>query len=342
MIFVLLILFFIIAIIAFFPPEARLVQKIVLIILGFLLIIIAGFRQEDSVRDYEMYVWMFQEQSDAIVEPAFIVISYVCHSLFGDNSISIFLIFAFLGVSLKLTAIKQLTELWFLSVLIYLSNFFILHEMTQIRAGVASALMLLCVKPIYDRNLKFFLLLAFLAFSFHYSGLMILPLWFLNAKPQKKWLILLIPIGYLLFFLGVNLIMSIPIPGVSDKIEMYQKLYEIGGDEWTNINLFNLVFLARIAIFYFLIFKYDLLLSYNKYFPVLMKIYCISLISYPILATLPAIATRINEFYGVVDIILIPFLYYIFKPIYFSRAIVVFIGLSLLLIVLFYIKLISY
>lgn len=214
--------------------------------------------------------------------------------------------------------------------------------MTQIRAGVASALLLLCIKPIYDRNLKLFLLFAVLAFSFHFSALMILPLWFLNTKPQKKLLIILIPISYLLFFLGVDLIMSIPISGVSEKIEIYKKLYEIGGDEWTNINLFNLVFLAKIAIFYFLLFRYEILFTQNNYFPILMKIYCMSLISYPLLATLPVFSTRVSEFYGVVDIVLIPFLYYIFKPIYFSKAIIIFIGLSLLLIDLFYVKLIVY
>jgi hypothetical protein len=328
--------------IAFFPPEAKLIRNITFIILGLVLIIIAGFRQGDSVRDYDGYVIMFQNKSDTIIEPSFALISFLVHALLGDNSIYLFIIFAILGVSLKFVAIKQLTELWFLSVLIYFSNFFILHEMTQIRVGVASALMLLCVKPIYDRNLKYFLLFALLAFSFHFSALMILPLWFLNNKPQKKWLVVLIPISYLIFFLGINLITSIPIPGVHEKIEIYQKLQEIGDEAFTNINLFNLVFLTKIAIFYFLIYKYELLLSYNKYFSILMKMYCISLISYPIFATIPAFATRINELYGVVDFILIPFLYYVFKPIYFSRAIVVFIGLSLILIVLFYVKLIVY
>lgn len=341
MIFIVLILFFIITVIACFPPETRILRITFFLLLAFLLIIIAGFRPGESFRDYDMYVWMFENQSDAIVEPAFLILSSFCLNIFGNNTIYIFIIFACLGVSLKFIAIKQLTTLWFLSVLIYFSHFFILHEMTQIRAGVASSLLLLCVKPIHDRNLKHFLLFSLLAFSFHYSALMILPLWFLNLKPHKKWLIILIPISYLLFFLGINLIMSIPIPGISEKIAIYQQLYELGGDEWTNINLFNLVFLTRIAIFYFLIYKYDLILSYNKYFPILMKIYCVSLVSYPILATIPAIATRINELYGIVDIILIPFINYTFKPVYFSKALVVIIGLSLLLIVLFYVKLIE-
>ena len=110
----------------------------------------------------------------------------IIYSLIGPYPIYLFLLFAILGVSFKLIAIKQLTELWFLSLILYLSNFFILHEMTQIRAGVASAFLLLCVKPIYDRDLKRFLLFAVLGFLFHYSAIVILPLWFLGIKARKN------------------------------------------------------------------------------------------------------------------------------------------------------------
>lgn len=341
MIFLLLILFFLVAIIAFFSFYLKNIENLLFVILGILLILIAGLRNGESFRDYDMYVMMFQDNYDEIVEPAFVVIKFIVRSLFGDNSIYLFIIFAIFGVSLKFMAIKQLTELWFYSVLIYLSNFFILHEMTQIRVGVAAALLLFCVKPIYERNLKRFLLFAFLAFAFHFSAIIILPLWFLNSKPQKTWLLILVPICYIIYFFGINFITVIPITGIKEKIEIYQKLQELGGEESVPINVFNFVFLAKIFIFYFFIYKYDLLLSYNKYFPIFMKIYCISLVSYLIFASISAFATRISELFGIVEIILIPFVFYIFRPIYFSKISVILIGLSFLLIVLFYVKLIE-
>lgn len=342
MIFILFSVFFLFGLISFLVPQEKLYKTILFFALGLVLILIAGFRSEEVVRDYVNYVTYFHDQDFLAVEPAFVVISKIIYSLIGPYPIYLFLLFAILGVSFKLIAIKQLTELWFLSLVIYLSNFFILHEMTQIRAGIASAFLLLCVKPIYERDLKKFLLFALLGFLFHYSAIVILPLWFLGIKTRKKVLLLSLPIGYLVYFSGINLITTIPISVIQTKISMYQTLMELGNEESILINVFNFVFLSKILIFYFLLSKYDLLLSYNKYTPILIKIYCISLMSYLVLAVLPPIATRINELLAVVDIILIPFIYYAFKPAWFSKSLIVFIGMCFLFINLFYVKLIVF
>lgn len=342
MIFILVLLFIVIAGIALFSSKAKLVRNIVFIVLGFILIIIAGFREEESVRDYSEYVVMFQNESENIVEPSFAIIKFFVHTLFGNNPIYLFIIFAILGVSLKLTAIKQLTELWFLSLIIYCSNFFILNEMIQIRTGVASAFLLLCVKPIYNRDWKRFLLFSILGFSFHYSAIVIFPLWFLGIKSRKSFLLLSLPVAYLIYFSGIKLITNIPIPVVQSKFALYQKLIELGDEQSNLINVFNGVLLTKIAIFYFLLSKYDIILTYNKYVPILIKIYSISLMSYLVLAVFPPIATRISELLAIVDIVLIPFVYYSFKPYLLSKSIVIFIGMCFLLINLFYVKLVAF
>ena len=114
MIYILIFLFVIIAVIALFLPNEKLIKLLIFIILGLLLIVIAGFRDEYSDRDHKIYIDMFENKSDAIVEPAFLFISYVLHTVSGNNSIYLFVCFAILGVGLKFIAIKQLTELWFL------------------------------------------------------------------------------------------------------------------------------------------------------------------------------------------------------------------------------------
>lgn len=342
MLFILISTFFFFVLCSFIIPKELLYKYLLYFFLGFLLILIAGFRNEEVVRDYVNYVTYFYEQDFLQVEPAFVLISKIIHLLIGPYPIYLFVLFASLGVGLKLVAIKQLSSLWFLSLVIYISNFFILHEMTQIRAGVASALLLLCVKPIYDRDLKKFLLFSFLGFLFHYSAIVILPLWFLGIKARKNFLFFSIPVAYLIYFSGINLITTIPIAVIQSKISIYQTLMEMGNEESILINVFNLVFLGKIILFYFLLSKYELIVSHNKYAPILMKIYCISLMSYLVLAVMPPIATRINELFAIVEIVLLPLIYYAFKPVWFSKSIVVFIGICFLLINLFYVKLIVF
>ncbi|WP_306353546.1 EpsG family protein [Flavobacterium sp. '19STA2R22 D10 B1'] len=337
-----IIIFGLFSIVAFLSPDNKEVKQFVYIFLGIILIFIAGFRGEGVDRDYENYVELFYENDYLLVEPSFVIITTAIRSLGLQDVIYIFIVFSILGVSIKFIAIKQLSQLWFLSIVIYLSNFFLLHEMTQIRAGIASGFLLLCIKPIYDRNWKKFLLFATLGFSFHYSALLIFPLWFIGKKAHKKILFLSIPVAYIIYFSQINLIGVLPIPGIQQKLEVYKQLQDLGGEQWNSINVFNLLFLARIAIFYFILLKYDLILANNKYLPILIKIYCIALISFLIFAVMPVLAFRMNELFGIVEVVLIPLLFYVFRPRLISKIVIVFIGVCLISIVLFYNKLLIF
>jgi hypothetical protein len=276
MILLLISIFVLFSIVALFPTNDNDGYKLLFLLFGIILFFTAAFRGDGDF-DYSGYVYMLNRTDSFTVEPTFILFSYIINEFLDGNAIYLFVFYAILGVYFKLLAIKQLTELWFLSLVIYVSNYFILHEMTQIRGGVASGLLLLCIKPLYERNLKMFLFLCALAFSFHFSAIIFLPLWFLGNQPKKKWLFWAVPFSYVLYFAGINLIIEIPIPGIQEKILMYQKLRELDPTDVVQTNVFNFVFLAKVAIFYFLLYKYDLIHSHNKFFPILMKVYCFSL-----------------------------------------------------------------
>lgn len=342
MIYILIILFGLFSLVAFIPPENGYYKIIIFFGLGIILVFAAALREIGVDRDSVLYEEMFNNYDVSMVEPSFRLISDFIHTYLESNIIYLFFLYAIFGVFTKLFAITELTKLWFLSLVIYLSNFFIIQELTTIRAGVASGFLMLCIKPIYDRDWKRFLLFVIIAIFFHYSALVILPLWFLGNVPRKQWLLMSIPVGYLIYFSGINLVGVIPIPGVQEKLEMYKQLQELGDEKSTTINVFNLLFLARIVIFYFLLWKYELIVSNNKYFPLLMKIYCLGLVVFLVFSTMPVVAFRINELFIVVEIILIPLLFYAFTPRVFSKTIIDFIGLCLFLIVLFYNKLITF
>ncbi len=302
------------------------------------MICVAGFRTENSDKDYGEYVNMYKyinENVDILTEFTFVWIAKL-----SQSTTILFIIYAILGVSLKFIAIKQLTKLWFLSVMIYCSYFFLLHDFTQIRVAVSSGLLLLCIKPIYHRDWKRFLIYSTIAISFHYSAIIILPLWILGSKPRRSILALSVPFGYLIYFSGIDLIASIPIPYVQEKLAIYQKMQELGDDAWSSINVFNLVFLVKIVLFYLFILKYELIALQNKYFPILIKIQAISIMSFTIFAQMPILGFRINELFGIVEIITLPFLYYLFSPRFFSKLIVCAMGFILIIISIFNMKLV--
>lgn len=341
MIILLILILFLFFLATFFTFKNIKLERILYFVFGFILIIIAGFRGKGTDKDYSNYVEMFRENDSANVEISFFLISKFINYYVGPYPVFLFVFFALLGVTLKLIAIRQLTEVWFLSFVIYFTNFFILHEMTQIRVGVASAFVLLSIRPIYERNLKLFLLYGAIGFCFHYSALLIFPLWFLGSELRKKWLIASVPIGYFVFFLGLNLIGVIPLPGIQEKIEAYRQMQELGYVEREVVNVFSLFFLIRVVVFYLILWKYELIVLNNKYAPILVKIYSIGLMAYLVFANMPVLATRISELFFVVEIIIVPFFIYVFKPLLFAKSIILFIGLSIFLMFLFYTKLIA-
>ena len=336
----LLFLFSIFSLLALVIPVKYKYRYVLFSFLGFILVMVASLRSEVGNPDYPVYRLLYEDAKTggAIVELSYVYFSHLISFIFGDFFYLI-LTYACLAIYFKLLAIRQVTELLFLSLAVYVSYFFILHEMIQIRVGVASAFLLLCVKPIYDRNLKKFLFFFFLAVFFHVSSLIILPLWFLGKFKGKLniiFLILMVPVSYCIYFINVTILNFIPIPYVQEKLDIYMQLQELeAADFLTKINVFNYVFVGKIFIFYFLLYKHKLLTDNNKYTMILLNIYALSLFMYPALAMMPVLAGRISEFFGAVEIILIPFLYYIIRPRYIAVILILVWSLGILMVNLF-------
>ncbi|GAA6764488.1 hypothetical protein AAFH68_04180 [Flavobacterium sp. CGRL1] len=189
-----------------------------------------------------------------------------------------------------------------------------------------------------------FLAIFLIAVLFHVSAIIILPLWFLPKIKERILIFLLyiiIPISCIIYFLKTNLIMVLPIPFVQEKIDLYIAIQESGAENsLTEINVFNSVFIVDVIIFYFLLYKYKLLLSHNKYALLLLAIYGLGLFSYAALATIPVFAGRISGLLEIVEIILLPFMYYTISPKFISKLLVVVCALVMILIHLLRSKLI--
>lgn len=308
--------------------------------MGLLLIFLTGFRPLGMDNDAEAYEQYFLHYDtpvyEKVVEYSFRLASKWLYHIFGDVH-SIFLLYAFLGISIKFAALKKLTPLVFLALVIYMGNYFILHEFTQIRAGVASSIMLLAIKPLGDGRRWHALILMLIAIFFHYSSLLMIPLLLLTnrdmTKQQRLIWALLVPAGYVAYIMQVS-ITALPIPYIGDKLEIYQDLKEQGFlDE---INVFNLVFLVHIIIYLYLLYMYDLIKGHNLYFPIMIKMMGLSVFSFVALSSLPVLAFRVSELYGIVEIILFTNIYYTVKPAWVSRCIVMFIGITMFCINVFY------
>lgn len=310
---------------------------------GIMLFSVAAFRCSTLDKDYLGYVDYYDKilfESFSVVEPTFILIVHLVDRLFS-NSLFLFIIYAFIGVFLKFYAINVLTRFRLLSVLIYFSSFYLLHEMTQIRVGIAAGLLLLCVKPIKEKKLGKFIILAALAFLFHYSAIIIFPLFFLTGdKLSTKLYMTLIPASYLIYYTNINLLRLaelINIPLIQVKISSYISAASLDNE----INIFNYLHLSRCLLAYLFLYKWDFLIKNNEYVVILIKIYCIAIFVFIAFAFVPGVSSRASELLMVVEIVLIPMLLTIFRQKRIALLVVIAIGFVSLSFSLFYTKLLT-
>jgi hypothetical protein len=295
-------------------------KTLVLILIGVLLILVAGLRPTGIDGDSLNYIGVLHvslsEANFIDKEPCFWIINELNKILFAGNDQTFFLIFAIIGVTLKVLAIQKLSLLPIFSIFTYLCLYFILHEMTQIRAGVAAAIFLLAIPNIYNRNFKAFLLKTILAMMFHYSAILMLLVYFLNPyKINLKVFFFLPLIGIIFMLIGINVITILNpflfiLPDfIANKIELYILLLD--DEKFNQINVFNFYYASLLVFYYIMILHHNYFKS--LYDVLFLKIFGLMLFFFYFSSAIPVLAFRVSEFFGVVLIILIPHFALIFK-----------------------------
>ena len=142
---VLLIAFVMLLLLAFFEEYLGKYKWAAYIVIGIIMILCAGLRPVGFDRDSKNYESLFLHPdsglSEISVEPLFLALCKILYFFYPDVQLLLFF-FACFGVIIKFWAIRKITPLFFLPLVIYFSNFFLLHEVTQIRAGIVSGLFL--------------------------------------------------------------------------------------------------------------------------------------------------------------------------------------------------------
>lgn len=331
MVIILFCIFFLLSILYWAGKRVNIVQ--LAFICGFLALI-ATFRSE-NMPDWISY-WLFWNELDGErFEYGFTFFASILKNLSANFYLFLFCC-AILSISLKILAIYRMTSLVWGSLVIYVGHIFILHDMIQIRCAIASGFFLLAIYSKVNRNLGKFLLFAFLAFLFHYSAIIIFPLWLLSTtRPYKYQYFVLIFLCYLFgtSFSIVNLVQYIPIAGIQNLWNMYEHTY---GNE---MSIFGIMQLTRLIVCIFLFSFVDKICMHNKYIILLLKVYALSIMSFVLFSGIPTMAQRISEFYQVVEILLIPmFVYTIRCSVFIKRICVISFGLLFLWMHAFYLN----
>jgi len=300
----------------------RSIKFIVTIILFLILVLFAGTRTSIVGRDYEEYKRLFSlfdgwgsfdTEAFVLYEPAIIIIPQLSKFIVGYSWYLnfTFLLFAMLAIGTKLIAIRK-SNIFFLSIIIYCSYLYFGQELITIRAGVACGFFLLAIDDIVKKNDKLFFLKIGIAYLFHYSSFVFIIVWIIERlKVSYKLLYFGIVFSLIIAFLKVNLLTLLRLDIIFPKVKMYLILLELETD--IPVNVFNFRILFSL-LFLFLFVSRISVFSKMKMFPILIKTHMLSIILFFSLSpTAMVFSLRIFDLLSVVQILLYPYLIYLFK-----------------------------
>lgn len=321
---------------AFSFIEENMKKNDVLMIVGMIgitMIIIAGSRSPYDTPDsdnYEIMYYSINSLDDDIREPSMVYISYYLNAL-GLGVNALFFVYAALSIPLRLSAICKLSPLPILTLSVYISYFYQLHDLMQIRCAVASALFLFALYFRAEKKWWYALLLILLGFLFHYSALAGLVIFFFSNKELKMWerivLASVVPLAMLFYFFGFDYSYFIPDELGGDRLAAYRELKEKGKeDALTWIFYKNPVFLLTVVLYYGCLIYYNVIAKNYKYLPIMLKTLSFAFFCMLTLNTLSGVlASRLYEYFAIVSIFLWTAAGYAFRPLSYGKALINFV-----------------
>ena len=319
-------------------------KKIMYIACGVVLFFVVVLRNYEVSRDFSVYERLYgYAPSLSLLKQSFLdyysectselSYSFLCTFLKSTgnsdttNYIIIFTLYALLGVSAKLYGIKRLTNFEFYSLFIYSCNLFLLHEMTQIRAGVAIGIIFIALAELRDERKLNFCLWILLATFFHFSSLMVLVvLLFYKYRANSLFWSITFAVSMIVYFAKVDIFSAfglIPVEYFQYKLKLYLEMQE---KDPIKVNFFNIAFLIQNIIIIICFYYQKEIEKINSSVNILLNMACLSSCSYLLFTQIPAFSVRISEVFNCGLIILIPLITRAFKPKALAEALVVIIG----------------
>lgn len=331
-------LFAVTVVMAFLEDYLKEIHKIVILaVLATLMVLLATTKSIDHTADGTIYEHIFYNNDEILTqlttEPTFLWLSRLVLAL-GGGLIWMFLIYALIAIPTKLKALYGMTPYIFTALIIYIPIYYELHDLIQIRAAAACAFLLLALSPLSNKRYWTATLLMIIAILFHYSSVVFIPFLFIGNRQlgynSRLVVACVIPVCFVIYLMGKDLFSLIPSSILGGKLDYYQKTSEKG--EWEMALLYkNVYFMLKVAMMYLCLYFYNHIVENNRLAPLLLNLFLASILSPMLFSTIPVIASRVSDMYGIIDCIVFTFALYLFSPRYLARFGILIIGIYMLI-----------
>lgn len=278
-------------------------------IIFYWLLIVSGFIAPGISQDYNNYLnGYYLSDPSLLPEPFSKLIFKIPANLNLPISLSFF-VFALVSMFLKKKAVQALGISFSVFCLMYFSKLFLLHDLTQVRAGVAVACCLMALYYYERENNKKTIFYIVIGFLFHYSAIMFTAVFLLGRdKPNVLRWLLFVCISLLFTVINLkNVLFTVFHFFHAPK----NYLVYLDASSVMQVNPFSLLSLINLFVFFAISFSNGIFS--DRISCIAYKLYGLSLISFYMFINFPVLSFRISEFFLVFQVILLSKFYYIVK-----------------------------
>ena len=320
-------LFFLFYIVAFYlETKGGKNRDTMLVLACIVLVLLAGFRGLDW-SDTGVYVWSFIDHTPSIFnfsfsdtpygynEKGFYLLQVLVRTI-TDNYTIFFLVVSALSFYFLYKDFKQYSIFPLVGLCVYISRFLFGRHFMQIRAGLAYAILMLSIKYIFEKDWKRFFLIVFIAWLFHRSCIIAIPLYFIcNWVKVKKWHVFVaLAVSFLIGLFGQGFIHSIVEDNATD-LNIGIRYTDAGGEK---LQLEGLGMRNPMIYFQcFILLSYTLLeerlAPLNKYYYILRNAYLYSTMILICFCTYKVLSARTASMFATLEFSIIPSLIYMFN-----------------------------
>lgn len=271
------------------------------------LICVSGFRYKSGT-DYYTYSMIYSDTPKFVIgeeelEPAFIILNKLLFNISTNPQIMFFATSAIINILIVYGILKYSTR-FELSMYLYICTYCYYSTFNGIRQWIASAIIFIGFKYILERNWKKYFFLVFIAYLFHTSSLIMIPMYFIvNRKFLSKATLVIIGafvICYVFYNGFISMLFDLLAGSKYAGYESTMQSWQEGGS-MIRVVVYAMPIIA-VSIFYKEIDK-----SKFKYIDILMNL-CLMSILFMLLGTKHVFFVRMNLFFDIYYVLLIPML----------------------------------
>jgi hypothetical protein len=292
----------------------------------FVVAVLTGFRDPNAWPDAGGYMANFLYNTKTLTTFSFLDRPYgfsefgfhflgIIVKTFTGNGTIYFLFISFLTFLFIYLSLEKYGFYPLIGLAVYMGRFLIGRNYCQIRAGLAIAIIIYGTKYITEQKLWKFLLVVLIAYQFHHSAIIALPVYFMNKVKIKHWHIYVgIGIAFIAaaFFGGAikNFVQG------SDYInDMASSYVKEGSDKAYGQTLANPMIYYQVFILFVFTYLEDKLKKLTEHYYTIRNAYFVSCILLIVLVQYAILAGRTSTVFATYEMIMIPMLVLLFKKI---------------------------